>query len=36
MNDKFGRDMGKISTAAEYMSEMFRAILENPGEGPDR
>ena len=33
VNDKFGRDMGKISTAAEYMSEMFRAILENPGEG---
>ena len=33
VNDKFGRDMEKISTAAEYMSEMFRAILENPGEG---
>ena len=36
VNDKFGRDMGKISIAAEYMSEMFRAILDNPGEGPDR
>ena len=33
VNDKFGRDMGKISIAAEYMSEMFRAILDNPGEG---
>ena len=36
VNDKFGRDMGKISTASEYMSEMFRAILGSPkeGEGP--
>ena len=33
VNDKFGRDMEKISIAANYMSEMFRAILENPGEG---
>ena len=33
VNDKFGRDMDKISIASEYMSEMFRAILENPKEG---
>jgi tyrosyl-tRNA synthetase len=36
VNDKFDRDMTKISIAGEYMSEMFRAILGNPkeGEGP--
>ncbi len=33
VNDKFDRDMEKISIAAEYMSEMFRAILVNPREG---
>ncbi len=33
VNDKFGRDMEKISIASEYMSEMFRAILGNPKEG---
>ena len=33
VNDKFDRDMEKISIAAEYMSEMFRAILEEPNEG---
>ena len=33
VNDKFDRDMGKISIASEYMSEMFRAILGNPKEG---
>jgi len=33
VNDKFDRDMEKISIAAEYMSEMFRAILGNPKEG---
>ena len=36
VNDKFDRDMEKISIAADYMTEMFRAILGNPkeGEGP--
>ena len=33
VNDKFDRDMEKISIAAEYMSEMFRAILGTPTEG---
>jgi len=33
VNDKFDRDMEKISIAAEYMSEMFRALLGNPKEG---
>ena len=33
VNDKFGRDMEKISIASEYMSEMFRAILGSPKEG---
>jgi len=33
VNDKFGRDMEKISIASQYMSEMFRAILGNPTEG---
>ena len=33
VNDKFGRDMEKISIAADYMSEMFRAILGGPSEG---
>lgn len=36
VNDKFGRDMEKISVAADYMSEVFRALLEYPelGDGP--
>ncbi len=33
VNDKFDRDMGKISVCADYMSEMFRAILGSPPEG---
>ena len=33
VNDKFGRDMGKISTAADYMSEVFRVLLDHPPEG---
>tara|TARA_Y100001968_G_scaffold247217_1_gene231650 strand:- start:22514 stop:23632 length:1119 start_codon:yes stop_codon:yes gene_type:complete len=36
VNDKFDRDMGKISLAGDYMIEVFRALLGNPteGEGP--
>ena len=36
VNDKFGRDMEKISLAADYMSEVFRALLDYPelGDGP--
>tara|TARA_B100000900_G_scaffold415873_1_gene447628 strand:- start:2978 stop:4093 length:1116 start_codon:yes stop_codon:yes gene_type:complete len=36
VNDKFSRDMEKISTAANYMSEVFRVLLNFPeeGEGP--
>ncbi|MBJ16771.1 MAG: tyrosine--tRNA ligase [Euryarchaeota archaeon] len=33
VNDKFGRDMGKISLAADYLCEVFRALLGNPSEG---
>ena len=33
VNDKFGRDMEKISTAADYMSEVFRVLLDHPPEG---
>jgi len=33
VNDKFDRDMEKISVCADYMSEMFRAILSSPPEG---
>jgi len=33
INDKFSRDMGKISLAAEYMSEVFRVLLDHPKEG---
>ena len=33
VNDKFGRDMEKISTAADYMSEVFRVLLDQPPEG---
>jgi tyrosyl-tRNA synthetase len=33
VNDKFGRDMEKISTAADYMSEVFRVLLNHPMEG---
>ena len=36
VNDKFGRDMEKISLAADYMSEVFSALLDYPelGSGP--
>lgn len=36
VNDKFSRDMEKISLAADYMSEVFRVLLNFPeeGEGP--
>ncbi|MFQ3322145.1 MAG: tyrosyl-tRNA synthetase, partial [Candidatus Thalassarchaeaceae archaeon] len=33
VNDKFGRDMEKISIAADYMSEVFRVLLNHPKEG---
>ena len=33
VNDKFGRDMEKISIAADYMSEVFRVLLGHPSEG---
>ena len=33
VNDKFGRDMEKISIAGEYMSEVFRVLLGFPEEG---
>jgi tyrosyl-tRNA synthetase len=33
INDKFSRDMEKISLAAEYMSEVFRVLLDHPKEG---
>ena len=33
VNDKFGRDMEKISIAADYMAEVFRALLTFPEEG---
>jgi tyrosyl-tRNA synthetase len=33
INDKFSRDMEKISLAAEYMSEVFRVLLGHPKEG---
>ena len=35
VNDKFGRDMEKISVAGEYMSEVFRVLLDFPEEGDD-
>ena len=36
VNDKFDRDMDKISLAGDYMKEVFRTLLGNPpeGEGP--
>ena len=36
VNDKFGRDMKKISVAGEYMVEVFRVLVGFPeeGEGP--
>ena len=36
VNDKFNRDMDKIALAGEYMTEMFRVLLDSPeeGEGP--
>lgn len=33
VNDKFGRDMEKISLAGEYMTEVFRVLLDFPEEG---
>ena len=33
VNDKFSRDMEKISLAADYMSEVFRVLLNFPEEG---
>ena len=33
VNDKFDRDMDKITLAGEYMTEVFRALLANPSEG---
>tara|TARA_B100001250_G_scaffold92551_1_gene77041 strand:- start:7368 stop:8483 length:1116 start_codon:yes stop_codon:yes gene_type:complete len=33
VNDKFNRDMEKISLAADYMSEVFRVLLNHPEEG---
>ena len=33
VNDKFGRDMEKISIAADYMAEVFRSLLGFPEEG---
>ena len=33
VNDKFGRDMDKISIAGDYMSEVFRVLLGFPDEG---
>ena len=33
VNDKFSRDMEKISLAADYMSEVFRVLLDFPDEG---
>ncbi len=36
VNDKFDRDMEKITLAGDYMTEVFRVLLGNPpeGEGP--
>ena len=33
VNDKFGRDMEKISVAGEYMAEVFRVLVGFPEEG---
>jgi tyrosyl-tRNA synthetase len=33
VNDKFARDMDKISLAGDYMSEVFRVLLDRPKEG---
>ncbi len=33
VNDKFNRDMDKISLAGDYMTEVFRVLLDWPGEG---
>ena len=35
VNDKFDRDMSKISLAADYMSEVFRVLLNHPEEGKE-
>ncbi|MEC9118445.1 MAG: hypothetical protein VX854_02820, partial [Candidatus Thermoplasmatota archaeon] len=35
VNDKFGRDMEKISIAGEYMTEVFRVLLGFPEEGEE-
>ena len=36
VNDKFDRNMEKIALSGEYLTEIFRALLDNPdeGEGP--
>ncbi len=33
VNDKFDRDMEKINLAADYLAEVFRALLGSPSEG---
>ena len=33
INDKFGRDMDKITLTADYMKETFRVLLDFPEEG---
>ena len=33
VNDKFGRDMDKITVAGDYMTEVFRVLLGFPEEG---
>jgi tyrosyl-tRNA synthetase len=33
VNDKFGSDMEKIGIAGEYLTEVFRALLDSPQEG---
>jgi len=35
VNDKFDRDMAKIAIAGEYLTETFRALLDNPPEGEE-
>tara|TARA_B100001142_G_scaffold48864_1_gene46007 strand:+ start:17616 stop:18731 length:1116 start_codon:yes stop_codon:yes gene_type:complete len=35
VNDKFDRDMKKISLAADYMTEVFRVLLDHPKEGKE-
>ena len=33
VNDKFDRDMEKITISGKYLAEIFRAMLDNPPEG---